>query len=58
MPGIAVGSRTIQTVWVVVAPMPMEASFIFAGTMAMALSEVRMIVGSIRIDKRDSAGNR
>ena len=33
MPGIAVGSRTIQTVWVVVAPMPMAASFILEGTM-------------------------
>ena len=30
--------------------MPIAASFIRAGTMRMASSDVRMIVGSIRID--------
>ena len=50
MPGTAVGSSTIQTTWVRVAPMPMAASFIRDGTMRIASSAVRMIVGSIRID--------
>ncbi len=51
MPGMAVGRRTIHTVCVVVAPMPIAASRIFAGTMRMASSEVRMIVGSMRIKR-------
>ena len=50
MPGIAVGSSTIHTVCVLVAPMPMAASFMRAGTMRIASSEVRMMVGSIRIE--------
>ena len=57
MPGIAVGSSTIHTVCVSVAPMPIAASFIRAGTMRMASSEVRMIVGSIRIGARRAPAN-
>ena len=51
IPGIAVGKSTIQTVCVFVAPMPIAASFMRAGTMRIASSEVRMMVGNIRIDK-------
>ena len=44
------GSSTIHTVCVLVAPMPIAASLILEGTMRMASSAVSMIVGSIRID--------
>ena len=38
IPGIAVGKSTIQTVCVFVAPMPIAASFMRAGTMRIASS--------------------
>ncbi len=51
MPGKAVGSMTRRTVWARVAPMPMAASRMRAGTMRMASSEVRMIVGSMSSER-------
>ena len=50
IPGKAVGNSTMVAVWVFVAPMPMAASFIFAGTMRIASSAVNMIVGNIRME--------
>ena len=51
IPGRAVGSMTRRTVCARVAPMPIAASRMCAGTMRIASSEVRMIVGSMSSDK-------
>jgi len=47
MPGRPVGSTTCQITCARVQPMPRAASFIRRGTIRIASSAVRMIVGSI-----------
>src|SRR5215469_13968237 len=48
IPDKAVGTTTCETTWVGVAPMPTAASRIRGGTLLIASSAVRRIVGSIR----------